>query len=93
MIKATKKDTGSFVFMKLKKHPCPSCGEVMKTVKMKKTVKAKSKEAASFDFSVANAALAEKVKFIWYEFKCPACGEMYKENDLRELEKKAKTKR
>ncbi len=90
MIKATKKDTGSFIYMKLKKHHCPECKEILKVVKMKKTVKSKSKEAANFDFSAANVALAEKVKFIWYEFKCPSCSAMYTEQALRKLEKQAK---
>ncbi len=90
MIKATKKDSGSFIYMRLKKHPCPECGEIMKVVKIKKTVKAKSKEASSFDFSAANVKLAEKVKFIWFEFKCPKCGEMYKEEALKKLEREKK---
>ncbi len=90
MIKAVKKDTGSFVYMKLKKHACPECGKQMKVVKMKKTVKANTKEAASFDFTAANTRLGERVKFIWFEFRCRDCEVQYTEEALRKIEKKAK---
>ncbi len=90
MIKAVKKDTGSFVYMKVQKHLCPKCGEQMKVIKMKKVVKARSKEASGFDMSAAGHSLGEKVKFIWLEFKCPECEAHYTENALRKIEKKAK---
>ena len=90
MIKAVKKDTGSFVYMKLKKHACPMCGRQLKVVKMKKTVRSKTKEAANFDFSAANVNLGEKVKFIWFEFRCPDCEVQYTEDALRKIEKKAR---
>lgn len=90
MIKAVKKDTGSFVYMKLKKHACPTCGRQLKVVKMKKTVRSKTKEAANFDFTAANVNLGEKVKFIWFEFRCPDCEVQYTEDALRKIEKKAK---
>ena len=90
MIKAVKKDTGSFVYMKLKKHACPMCGRQLKVVKMKKTVRSKTKEAANFDFTAANVNLGEKVKFIWFEFRCPDCAVQYTEDALRKIEKKAR---
>lgn len=90
MIKAVKKDTGSFVYMKLKKHACPTCGKQLKVVKMKKTVRSKTKEAANFDFTAANVRLGEKVKFIWFEFRCPDCEVQYTEDALRKIEKKAR---
>ena len=90
MIKAVKKDTGSFVYMKLKKHACPTCGSQLKVVKMKKTVRSKTKAAANFDFSAANVNLGEKVKFIWFEFRCPDCEVQYTEDALRKIEKKAR---
>ena len=90
MIKAVKKDTGSFVYMKLKKHACPMCGRQLKVVKMKKTVRSKTKEAANFDFTAASVNLGEKVKFIWFEFRCPDCEVQYTEDALRKIEKKAK---
>lgn len=90
MIKAVKKDTGSFVYMKLKKHVCPTCGKQLKVVKMKKTVRSNTKEAANFDFTAANVKLGEKVKFIWFEFRCRDCNVQYTEDALRKIEKKAK---
>ena len=90
MIKAVKKDTGSFVYMKLKKHACPTCGRQLKVVKMKKTVRSKTKEAANFDFTAASVNLGEKVKFIWFEFRCPDCEVQYTEDALRKIEKKAR---
>ena len=90
MIKAVKKDTGSFVYMKLKKHACPTCGKQLKVVKMKKTVRSNTKEAANFDFTAANVNLGEKVKFIWFEFRCRDCNVQYTEDALRKIEKKAK---
>lgn len=90
MIKAVKKDTGSFVYMKLKKHACPTCGRQLKVVKMKKTVKSNTKEAANFDFTAANVKLGEKVKFIWFEFRCRDCEVQYTEDALRKIENKAK---
>ncbi len=90
MIKAVKKDTGSFVYLKVQKHACPECGKEMKAIKMKKVVKAKSKEASGFNMNAAGHSLGEKVKFIWYELKCPICGNHYTENALRKIEEKAK---
>ncbi len=90
MIKAVKKDSGSLYFMRLKKHVCPDCSAQLRVVKMKKTVKANTKEASGFDFTAAGHPLGEKVKFIWYEFKCPECDAQFTEDALRKIEKKAK---
>ena len=90
MIKAVKKDSGSIYYMRLKKHACPNCSAQLKVVKMKKTVKANTAEAASFKFTAAGHSLGEKVKFIWYEFKCPECETHFTEDSLRKIEKKAK---
>lgn len=90
MIKATKKDTGNLIYMRLKKHNCPLCDKQMKVVKMTKVVKAKTKEAAGFDFKACDIALGEKVKFVWYEFKCKDCGKQFTENDMRRHDKLVK---
>ena len=87
MIKATKKDTGSVIYMRLKKHNCPVCDRQMKVVKMTKVVKAKTKEAANFDFKACDINLGGKVKFVWYEFKCRDCGKQYTEADMRRHDK------
>ena len=92
MIKATKKDTGNTVYMRLKKHNCPQCGEQLKVVKLKKVVKSNSKEAANFNFSACDKSLGEKVKFIWYEFKCKDCDVRYTEDQMRAHEKALRRK-
>ena len=90
MVSGVKKDTGSFVYMRLMKHDCPVCGKQMKVVKMTKVVKAKTKEAKNFDFTACDLSLGDKVKFIWYEFKCKDCDKNYTEADLRVIEKQKK---
>ena len=90
MVKAVKKDSGSVYYMRIKKHACPHCSAQLKVVKMKKTVKASTEEAARFNFTAAGHSLGEKVKFIWYEFKCPECEAHFTEDALRKIEKKAK---
>ena len=90
MIKATKKDTGNVIYMRLKKHNCPTCGKQLKVIKMTKVVKAKTKEAANFNFNACDVSLGEKVKFIWYEFKCKDCKKQYTEADMRLHDKQMK---
>ncbi len=90
MIKAKKKDTGSMVYMRFIKHDCPKCQSKLKVVKMVKVVKSNTKEAKNFDFTACDISLGDRVKFIWYEFKCPSCGARYKEADLKTVEKAAK---
>ena len=92
MIKAVKKDTGNLVYMRIKKHNCPICDKQMKVIRMSKVVKAKTKEAASFSFQACEMPLGEKVKFIWYEFKCRECGKQYTEADMRAHDKEMKKK-
>ncbi len=90
MIKAVKKDTGNVIYMRLKKHNCPICDKQMKVIKMTRVVKAKTKEAAGFDFKACDINLGEKVKFIWYEFKCKDCGKQFTEADMRKHDKEMK---
>ena len=90
MIKAVKKDTGSVVFMRLQKHACPQCQQTLKIVKMKKIVRAKSAEAKNFDFTACGAPLGDKVKFVWYEFKCRECDKRFTEAEIKAHEKQAK---
>lgn len=90
MVSGVKKDTGSFVYMRLMKHDCPVCGKQMKVVRLTKVVKAKTKEAKNFDFTACDLSLGDKVKFIWYEFKCKDCDKNYTEADLRVIEKQKK---
>jgi len=90
MIKAVKKDTGNVIYMRLRKHNCPVCGEQLKVVKMTKVVKAKSREAANFDFSACDLSLGDKVKFVWYEFKCKKCDLRFSESEIKMAEKAQK---
>ena len=90
MIKAVKKDTGSVVYMRFKTHECPTCKNQLKVVKMTKVVKSKTKEAKNFNFSACDAPLGEKVKFIWYVFKCKECDKTYTEAQMKAIEKDEK---
>lgn len=90
MVSGIKKDTGNFVYMRLKKHNCPQCSAQMKVVKKTKVVKAKTKEAANFDFTACDLSLGDKVKFIWYEFKCKNCDKTYTEDAMKAIEKEQK---
>ena len=92
MVSSVKKDTGSFVYMRVKKHNCPQCGEQMKVVKFTKVVRSKTKEGSGFNFSTCDLSLGDKVKFIWYEFKCKKCDKTYTEAALRAIEKEQKKK-
>lgn len=90
MVSGVKKDTGNFIYMRLMKHNCPECGKQMKVVKFSKVVRAKTKEAKNFDFTACDLSLGDKVKFIWYEFKCKDCDKTYTEASLRAIEKQQK---
>ena len=83
MIKAIKKDTGNLIYMRLRKHNCPMCGEQLK-------VKAKSREARGFDFTACDISLGDKVKFVWYEFKCKSCDLNFSERQMKAAEKTQK---
>ena len=90
MVSGVKKDTGNFIYMRVKKHNCPTCGAQMKVVKKTKVVKSKTKEAKNFNFSACDISLGEKVKFIWYEFKCRECDKTYTESAMKEIERQQK---
>ncbi|MBQ4091252.1 MAG: hypothetical protein IJC64_02925 [Clostridia bacterium] len=90
MIKAIKKDTGNLIYMRLRKHNCPMCGEQLKVVRMTKVVKAKSREARGFDFTACDISLGDKVKFVWYEFKCKSCDLNFSERQMKAAEKTQK---
>lgn len=90
MISGVKKDTGNFIYMRVMKHNCPQCGAQMKVVKKKKVVRAKTREAKRFDFTACDLSLGDKVKFIWYEFKCKNCDKTYTEDAMKAIEKQQK---
>ena len=94
MVTGIKKDTGSFVYMRVKKHICPDCGHPVFVRKMKKKVKSGSSAAKGFDFHIGDVELKGTVKFVWYEFRCSDCGNQFTEAEMKEFElaerKKAK---
>lgn len=93
MVSAVKKDTGNMIYMRLLKHECPLCNNRLKVVKMTRVVKSKSREAKKFNFNACDIELGDKVKFIWYEFKCKECDVRFTEAQLREHEKKERRQR
>lgn len=90
MISGIKKDTGSFVYMRMKKHKCPDCGHPVFVKKVKKKIKSSSRAAKDYDFHVGGVELKGKVKFIWYEFKCTDCGNQFTEAEMRAFEEAEK---
>ncbi|MBR2335208.1 MAG: hypothetical protein IKB23_00770 [Clostridia bacterium] len=86
MISGIKKDTGSFVYMRLKKHVCPDCGQPVFLKKIKKKIKSDSRAAKNYDFHIGDVELKGTVKFIWYEFRCTDCGNQFTETEMREFE-------
>ena len=92
VVSGVKKDTGSFVYMRLKKHVCPDCGQPVFIRKVKRKVNSRSKSAKDFDFHIGDVELSGTVKFIWYEFRCTGCSNQFTEAQMRafeEAEKKA----
>ena len=92
MISGVKKDTGSFAYMRLKKHICPDCGHPVFVRKVKKTVNSSSRAAKDFDFRIGDVELRGKVKFIWYEFRCSDCKNQFTEEQMRVFEAAEKKK-
>ena len=64
MISGIKKDTGSFVYMRLKKHVCPDCGQPVFLKKIKKKIKSDSRAAKNYDFHIGDVELKGTVKFM-----------------------------
>lgn len=90
MVSGVKKDSGDFIYMRLKKHVCPDCGQKVFVRKIKKVIKAGSRAAKDYDFTIGDITLEGKVKFIWYEFKCTGCGNMTTEADMKAYEKRVR---
>ena len=90
MVSGVKKDTGSFVYMRMKKHVCPDCGHPVFIKKIKKKIKSDSRAAKDYDFHIGEVELKGTVKFIWYEFKCTDCGNQFTEAQMRKFEEAEK---
>lgn len=92
MVSGIKKDTGSFIYMRLKKHVCPDCGHPVFLKKVKKKINSSSRAAKNYDFHIGDVELRGTVKFIWYEFRCSDCGNQFTEAEMREFENTEKKK-
>ena len=92
MVTGIKKDTGSLLYMRMKKHICPDCGHPVFVRKMKKKVKSGSKNAKDYDFHIGGVELKGTVKFIWFEFRCSDCGNQFTESEMRSFEAEEKKK-
>ena len=90
MVTGVKKDTGSFVYMRMKKHICPDCGHPVFVKKIKKKIMSGSRAAKDYDFHIGDVELKGTVKFIWYEFRCSDCGNQFTENEMRAFEAEEK---
>ena len=86
MVSGVKKDTGSFVYMRMKKHVCPDCGHPVFLKKIKKKIRSDSRAAKDYDFHIGEVELEGTVKFIWYEFRCTDCGNQFTEAEMRAFE-------
>lgn len=69
-----------------KKHYCPQCKALLKTVKVSKIVNSQSPEAKDFDFSCGDGFLTGDVKFTWKELECPTCNRHLTVREMKQLE-------
>ena len=75
------------IFVYLKKHYCPYCGEKLIRKKVSQTIHSDSEEAKNYDFEVADITVKGNMKFTHIEFFCSVCQKQYsvketKENDF-----------
>ena len=60
------------IYVHLKKHYCPQCGERLKLRYVSKIVNSKSAEAKNYDFSVGDTFFVGDVEFRTRYFYCPS---------------------
>ena len=75
------------IFVYLKKHYCPYCGEKLIRKKVSQIIHSDSEEAKNYDFSNGDGFLVGNIKFIRTVFRCNKCDKTYtikevKENDI-----------
>lgn len=75
------------IFVQCKKHFCPQCGQLLKSVKVSRIVNSKSPEAKDFDFHTGDTYMIGNVKFIWTEFQCASCKVNYSIDEIKHTEK------
>jgi len=75
------------LYIHLKKHYCPKCGNKVKVSDTKKTINSKSEEAKEYDFSVGDTYFVGEVEFRTKCFYCGQCGLSISVEKMREYEK------
>ena len=65
------------LFVYLKKHFCPVCGDRLSRVKVSRVVHSESPEAKDYDFEVADITVRGNMRFTHIEFRCDRCGKNY----------------
>jgi hypothetical protein len=75
------------IYLFLKKHKCPNCGNKIVPKKIKKVVNSKSKEVKYFNFSCGDNYLIGDVNFTFFVFNCEMCKKDYEIDEIREFEK------
>ena len=75
-----------------KKHFCPNCNNLLEVIKVSKIVNSKDPESVKFSFRLGDGYMIGNVKFIWDEFKCPACSYQISVRDFRKAEREQKRK-
>lgn len=89
MVKGVKKDYGDVVYMRLKKHNCPECGNSCFVKRVKRKIDTK-RLSDSQKKAVGTTTIEGKVKFIWYELRCTGCGNQYTEAEMKKYEAEMK---
>lgn len=75
------------IYVKLKKHFCPECNTLLRTVKMAEIISADSPEALKYNFRMGNTYMVGNIKVIWTEFRCPNCCKQISISKMKEYEK------
>lgn len=73
-------------YVSFKKHDCPCCHHLLKTVKVSRVVNSRSPEAKDFNFRMGRSYMVGDVKFVWKEFECPECKKHFTVEELKRLE-------
>lgn len=74
-------------YVSMKKHKCPECESILKTVDVSKVIDPKSQDKDSADFKMDyNTYFTGPTKFISKEFECPNCGKHLTVKEMKEYE-------